>query len=53
MMHQLTLSLSSNELNEGFQVCPECGHSMPPQIVICWWCGYCLDSHIRKLAEVS
>ena len=53
-MHQLTLPLeTSSESDEVdvFQVCPECGHSMPPQIVICWWCGYCLDKWIRELAE--
>ena len=34
-----------------FQVCLECGHEMPRGVVICWTCGYCMDKHIRELAE--
>lgn len=36
-----------------FQVCPKCGHTTPPGVVICWTCGYCMDAHIRELAEAE
>jgi len=51
-MQQLTLPSSSHEENGvWFQLCPKCLHKTPKGVVICWTCGYCMDAHIRELAE--
>jgi uncharacterized OB-fold protein len=49
-MQQTTLT-SIPEAEATFtQVCPICGHVMPEQLMICWYCGYCLN---RRLVELS
>lgn len=45
-MRQLTLTGSPG-------VCPRCGYENIPDVLICWWCGECLDQHVKKLAEGS
>jgi len=32
--------------------CPFCGVEIPSNLIVCWGCGECVDSHIRELAEM-
>jgi len=31
--------------------CPNCGSWMPSNIIICWYCGECIDETILNLSE--
>lgn len=55
---QISVILENEANNDGlaeeitvFQVCPSCGHEMPPQINVCWYCGYVLNRRLVEIAE--